>query len=232
MVDAELQGDLAFLAGFEVEGPLEQAFGVGLQVFGIGGEVFDHDLFVAGDGQLIVERDALGGFFVVLHDEEKLVGDAAAAVGEAGVFGEAFDEGALEGDALVGAEGEVKFLAGLHGAELAGGDEGAVEENVQRAGEEGEVGGVGDVRGEEGGGEALRDREVFGGGRELGGGDGDFLRGVVAGDGRGRGDAEGGAGGGSFDGGLGDFGGPLGGRGGLHGERYLVERVGRRGDGA
>lgn len=36
VVDAKLEGDLAFLAGFEVEGPLEQAFGVGLQVFGIG----------------------------------------------------------------------------------------------------------------------------------------------------------------------------------------------------
>jgi len=206
VIDAELEGDLTFLAGLEVEGPLQDAFVVGLEVLGVGREEFDDDLFVAGERELVVEDDALGGLFVVLHAEKELVGDAAAAVGEAGVLGEAFNEFALEGEAVVDAEGEVEFLAGLHGAELGGGNERAVEEDVQRAGEEGVVGGVGDFRCEERGGQALRNGEVFGGGGELGGGDGDLLRGVVAGNGDGRGDAEGGAGGGGFDGGGGEVG--------------------------
>jgi len=107
--------------------------------------VFDHDLFAAGDGQSIVERDALGDLFVVLHAPEKLVGDVATAVGEAGVLGEAFDESALEGDALFGAEGGGELLAGLHGAELAGGNEGAVDRGLvgtrtQRSGRDGAAG--------------------------------------------------------------------------------------------
>ena len=135
---------------------------------------------MARHGHGLLEDHPLGGLLVVCDRDEELVGDAAALAGEAGVLGEAVHQLALEGDALVGAELQLKLLAGHDGLEAARRHEGLVEERVHRPGEERIVGVVDRVGAEEGGLEHLRRGLVLEIGGEPGRGDTDLLRGVVA----------------------------------------------------